>query len=175
MISNIFVWITLMRGHLQIDILRHSEVVMYHSQIWIREIDIFIPVRKTFITHIDNIGIPKHETHLRLLSSGMKLFLLPLSWKVSWHKERSTIFLCWLFHLHPQHVWHPPQGHCELAKVTLLLWTNWLSSKSSAHTSGAWRHSHPQVTIFYLGFLFWHLWATHPPRERVNTCAQVCT
>ena len=41
------------------------------------EIDIFIPVRKTFImsiTHIDNIGLPKHEKHLGLLSSGTKLF-----------------------------------------------------------------------------------------------------
>ena len=27
------------------------------------------------ITHIDNIGIPKHEKHLRLLSSGTKLFI----------------------------------------------------------------------------------------------------
>ena len=24
-------------------------------------------------------------------------------------------------------------------------------------------------------FLFWHLWTTHPPRARVNTCTQVCT
>ena len=56
--------------------------------------------------------------------------------------------------------------------------TNWLSSKSpksSARASGAWRHSYPQVTIFYLGFLFWHLWTTNPPCTRVNTCAQVCT
>ena len=29
--------------------------------------------------------------------------------------------------------------------------------------------------ISYLGFLFWHLWTTHPPRVRVNTCAHVCT
>ena len=31
-----------------------------------------------------------------------------------------------VFHLHPptpKHVWHPPQGHCELTKVTLLLRT----------------------------------------------------
>ena len=44
---------------------------------------------------------------------------------------------------------------------------NWLFSnppKSSAHASGAWRHSHPLV----LGVLFWHLWTTHPPRARVN-------
>ena len=27
----------------------------------------------------------------------------------------------------------------------------------------------------YLGFLFWHLWTTHPPHTRANTCAQACT
>ena len=56
--------------------------------------------------------------------------------------------------------------------------TNWLSSKSPksyARASSAWPHSHPQVTIFYLGFLFWHMCTTHPPRARVNTCAQVST
>ena len=25
----------------------------------------------------------------------------------------------------------------------------------------------------YLGFLFWHLWLTHPLRSRVNTCVNV--
>ena len=29
--------------------------------------------------------------------------------------------------------------------------------------------------ILSLGFLFWHLWTTHPPCARLNTCAQVCT
>ena len=42
------------------------------------------------------------------------------------------------------------------------------SPKSSAHASGAWRHSHPPGHIFYLGFLFWHLWMTHPPCARVK-------
>ena len=44
------------------------------------------------------------------------------------------------------------------------------SPKSSAHASGAWCHSHPLAPISYLGFLFWHLWMTHPPRMRVKTC-----
>ena len=33
----------------------------------------------------------------------------------------------------------------------------------------------PPGPNFYLGFLFWHLWMTHPLRARVNTCAHVCT
>ena len=35
----------------------------------------------------------------------------------------------------------------------------------------AWRHSRLRF-ISYLGFLWWHLWLSHPPRVRVNTCVQ---
>ena len=51
-------------------------------------------------------------------------FLLPLSFKVFQHKEREAQSFYADFSIClPQHVWHPPQGHCELAKVTLLLRT----------------------------------------------------
>ncbi len=47
----------------------------------------------------------------------------------------------------------------------------WLSE----HTEG-FRLVHDVIHIpwsyFYQGFLFWHLRMTHPPRTRVNTCAQ---
>ena len=32
---------------------------------------------------------------------------------------------------------------------------------------------HISRSYISLGFLFWHLWMIHPPRTRVNTCAQV--
>ena len=35
----------------------------------------------------------------------------------------------------------------------------------------AWRHLHPRFR-FYLRFLLWHLWLSHPPCARVITCAQ---
>ena len=35
----------------------------------------------------------------------------------------------------------------------------------------AWRHSRPRFNS-YLRFLLWHLWLSHPPRARVNTCTQ---
>ena len=49
------------------------------------------------------------------------------------------------------------------------------SPKSSAHASGAWRHSHPAVTFFYLGFLLWHIWMTRPlrAREHLRSCLQL--
>ena len=47
-------------------------------------------------------------------------------------------------------------------------------SKSPAHVSSVWRHSHP-LDHFLSGVLFWHLRMTHSPPARVNTCAHVCT
>ena len=131
------------------------------------------------ITHIYNIGIPKHKTTYNFLVQVWN-FLLPLSLKVFRLKERGTIFLCWLFHL--------PTPHHHMHTCCQALASKWKSTfsrrqnstltfsnlpKSSAHASGVWRHSHPPVTIFHLGFLFWHLWITHPTRMRMNTCAHV--
>ena len=158
---------------------------MYHSQLWIREMDIFIPVRKTFImsvTHLYtlNIGISKHEKHLRLLSSGTKLFITFEFKGSSTQGERYTFFLFRLFHLPPP----PPattrahlsQGLREQGKVNGLLprqdstpLTDFFKIPKilCARASGAWRHSHPLVNLS-IGFLFWHLWTTHTPCTRVN-------
>ena len=47
-------------------------------------------------------------------------------------KKRGTIFLCWLFHLPPNHAWHPPQGLVELRKSSVFFRgrnsTHWLFS-----------------------------------------------
>ena len=96
--------------------------------------------------YIYNIGIPKHEKHLRLLSSGTKLFITFELKGFSTKGERCH-FSILTFPSLPNHVWHLPQGLGEQAKVNLLPSrqnsTNWLFSKISAHASGAWRHSHP--------------------------------
>ena len=34
---------------------------------------------------------------------------------------------------------------------------------------------HIPSNIFYLGFLLWHMWLSHPPSSRVNICVNVCT
>ena len=118
--------------------------------------------------HIDNIGIPKHKKHLRLLSSGTKFFL-PLSLKVFRHeKERGTIFLRRLFHL--------PQTTCGTHRK------NSASSESQPSSSDAktqltdfsqiQAHCFRCVTSFtppsqisYLGFYFdiseWHILSAH--------------
>ena len=55
---------------------------------------------------------------------------------------------------------------------------NWLfkkSQKSSARTSGAWRHSNPLVNLSVWDFYFDICERHILPRARVNTCAHVCT
>ena len=74
----------------------------------------------------------------------------------------------------PQHVWHTPQGLGEQAKVTLLLRTARLNSLTFIKSPKILRARFRCMTsftspTFYLGFLFWHLWMTHPPRARIDT------
>ena len=115
-------------------------------------------------------------------------FLLPLSYKVFRHKKRGTIFLCWLFHLPiPANTCgtrHKATGLASVCKrkspfffgpqdstrLTFFKIPQILRARFRCMTSFT---SYGQ--IFYLGFLFWYLWTTHPPRAFFNTCAQVCT
>ena len=46
-------------------------------------------VHNVHSAYMYNIGILKHEKHLRLLSSGTKLFIT-FELKGFWHKERET-------------------------------------------------------------------------------------
>ena len=145
-----------------------------------REIGIPIPVRKMFImsiTHIDNIGIPKHEKHLRLHSSGTKLFIT-FELKGFSTKRVAQSFYDNLF-IRPKRRAAPAARPRRASKVNRLLprqklnsLTFFKSPKSSAHASGAWRHSHVLVTIpiwdFYFDICEWHILPTH-----ANTCAHV--
>ena len=127
-------------------------------------------VHRMSITHIDNIGIPKHKKHLRLLSSGTKLFIT-FGLKGFWHKERGAIFLCWLFHLRPPITCSARSAQIRLASPrSQSQLTDF--SQLSAHASGAWRPSHPWS---HLPLLLWHLWVTRPLRACVNTCGHYIT
>ena len=77
-----------------------SVIVMLHSHMWNRHIHTCTQnVHNVHNAHIDNIGIPKHEKHLRLPSSGTKLFITFWVKRFFDMRKRGTIFLCWLFHL----------------------------------------------------------------------------
>ena len=100
-------------------------------------------------------------------SVQIRNLLLPLSLKFFRHKERGTIFLFWLFHLLPQHVWHLPQRspRASESQPSRLVSSSQLSdffeiSQNPPRTSGAWRHSHC-VTPFpisgYCDISEWHV------------------
>ena len=132
--------------------------------------------------HTDNIGIPKHKKNkntLRLLSSGTKLFIT-FALKVIRHKESDTQSFYADFSICP-----PPSRAAPRRK--LLVWSR-RAPKVNRHVRTQLTHFSqiPKILRFrcmtsftspglicYLGFLFWHLWMTHPPRARVNTCAHV--
>ena len=99
------------------------------------------------ITHIDNIGIPKHEKHLRLLSSGTKLFItfelkgLFDIRKRDEHSFYADFSICPPFTcaptVRPRRA-NESQPSSSDSKTQL---TDF--SQISAHASGVWRHSHP--------------------------------
>ena len=118
----------------------------------------------------------KHE-----IGSGTKLFITFLSLRfLNTRRERHNFFLCWLFHLNPFTcgsrrklvVWsrRAPKINSLVRSLNLnkLLF---FKSQNPRPYFRAWRYSRSR-SISYLGFLLWHLWLSHPPRTRVNTCAQ---
>ena len=115
------------------------------------------------------------------LGSGMKLLFTFLSLRFfDMRRERHNFFQCWLFHLTPPRA-APAANYCsdlgELRKSTCFVPAQisthcfFQIPKSSAHRFRAWRYSRPG-SISYLGFLLWHLWLSHPPNARMNTCTQ---
>ena len=116
---------------------------------------------------------------------GMCHFLPVHHFGMAGRRGRRSIYnIFWLFHL--------PQNTCDIChKAT------GLASVSKRKSTVFFRASNstdffkiPQILHarfwsmtsftstgqpFYLGFLFWYLWTTHPPCVRIDTCAQVCT
>ena len=111
-------------------------------------------------------------------------FLLPLSLKVLWHKERDTHSFDSGFSICPPLTCAP-----TTRPLVWLRWasksqpssseagfnsTNWLftnPAKSSAHASGAWRHSHPQVLSGI--FILRSLNDTSPPPAPQHLCSSL--
>ena len=102
--------------------------------------------------------------------------------------ERDTIFLCWLL-LHRQLPTQPTRGarSSQICLASPISESRLSRSEAGTQIPPFLKSPNPQPTLpgmtsptspgpnFYLGFLFWHLWMTHPLRARVNTCAHVCT
>ena len=131
-----------------------------------------------------DIGNLKYNT-LQLLSSGTKLFITS-ELKVFWHEERETqSFYSERFYIvsSQPNQRAAPVAHKSFGCVQLWKSTFFFQGRKSTHCffsnpkilSPRFRHDiiHLPSPISYLGILFWHLWMTHPPRARVNTCVNV--
>ena len=104
----------------------------------------------------------------------------------TWEK-RDAIFLCWLL-LH-RHLSTQPTRDARSAQIRLASPSSECQlSRSDAGTQITDFFAIPQILSprfrcvtsltspdlnSYLGFLFWHLWMTHPLSARVNTCVNV--
>ena len=120
-----------------------------------------------------------HDIHE--IGSGTKLYYLWVRGYSSWG-ERDTIFLCWLL-LHRQLSTQPtcgarraqsrratPRSEISTFQFGRRNSTNWLFSNLSPRFRCVASPTSPGLNS-YQGFLFWHLWMTHPLRARAWTPA----
>ena len=140
-------------------------------------------VHRLFITYIHkNIGISKHEKHLRLLSSDTKLFIT-FEFKVLRHKERdtnsfysgfviSTPISCDTCPRPPRASKSQPFSPEAGLNSTQLNSLTFSKFQNPPCASGAWRHSH-SVAPFPIWAIVTSLSDMSAPRMRVNTCINV--
>ena len=140
------------------------------------------------------IGIRKIRNSDDSLGSGTKLLLPSLSLGFSTRGERETQFFyadCSSIvssqltdptnarvhsAVHKLH-WPRPGSKNQLAsfKFKSQLTAFIQNHKESQSIASGHDVNHIPSPIFYLGYLLWHLWLSHPPCARVNTCVNVCT
>ena len=138
-----------------------------------------------------NIGIQKTQsTYNSLFWFRYETFIYLFESKVFRHEERETQFLSMLtFPSDPHHVRPLPQTtglalassenrlpsssiesqlSCLEFKSQLFFFCFFFFFFSNSKIFSSSGHD----VISYLGFLLWHLWLSHPPRARMNTCTQ---
>ena len=111
-------------------------------------------------------------TFFFFFGSGTKPLFTFLSWRFFDHEERETTIPFYAdFSIRPplQTNW---SGLGELRKLTCFVQAQistlffFSNSQILSPSLRAWRHSRTRF------FLLWHLWLSHPPRARVNSCTQ---
>ena len=133
-----------------------------------------------------DIGNPKYTTFTKLVQvRNFITFELKVFRHEERERERDTIFLCWLL-LHRQlstnqraaliaHkvVWSRSALNLDSLvrrqELNSLLFLQ--SQKSSAHASGAWRHSHPLVTFPICDFILTSVNDASSPHALEHLCS----
>ena len=161
-----------------------AAIWMYHTH----DTDIWNVHRITYIRRTQESRNTKNTFDFLVQERN---FLLPLSLKVFRHKERDTYSFYAVFFIFPTTTTitcgaRSAQIRLASASPESRLFsfgpqdsTNWPPSKSPKSSARALPVDDvihiPKSQFSIWGFLFWHLWTTHPPHARVNTCAHVCT
>ena len=133
-------------------------------------------VKLTYSYNVRNvhthIGIRKTRNWFRY-----ETFYYLFEFKFFWHEKRETQFLSMLTFLFDPTTFSrtqlvlPRRDQKSTCFLLTRISTNYFSSNLKI-LSPTYRHDviHVPGLICYLGFLLWHLWFSHPPRTRVNTC-----
>ena len=147
-------------------------VVLLHSQIRVCEINVFIQIRKTFTNVHTHIGIRKTRNWFRY-----ETFIYFLSLRRERHNffnKRAIHFVDpnWSRRGETKNRLPSSRLESQLSRSEFKSQlTDFFSNSKILSTS---RHDviHVPDFISYQGFLLWHLWLSHPPSARVNTCTQ---
>ena len=137
----------------------------------------YVNVHRMFITYIRRTLESRNTKNTYDFLVHVRNFLLPLSLKVLRHKERD---------IHSFYSGSSMCGTRHKATASKQKSTVFSRARNSTQLTDFFQippnpprtlpvHDIIHIPKSYLGFLFWHLWTTHPPHARVNTCAQVCT
>ena len=137
---------------------------------------------RMFITYIDRTWESRNTKNTYDFLVQVRNFLLPLSLKVFRHKEREIHLT---FPSVPNHVrtrprpWRARESHPSSSgvKTQVTDFSQFPPPKSSAHASGAWRHSHAQVWDFYFDISEWHIlparaWTPALMLHQTNPCTE---
>ena len=124
-----------------------------------------------------------HDIHK--IGSGMKLYYLWVRGYSTWGERETQSFYADCFYIYPKPCAAPHLQTTGLASVgpesqpshsdTGTQLPAFLKSQNPQPTFPVHDVIHTPGPIFLSGVLFWHLWMTHLPCMRVNTCAHVCT
>ena len=126
-----------------------------------------------------DIGNLKTRNFTKLVQ--VRNFYSPFEFKgFSTGGERNTIFLCWLqptcgARNAQSHVASPSsESQPSSSEAGTQLTDFFLNPQNSQPTLPLHDVIHTTWSHFLSGVLFWHLWMTHLPSARMDTCAHVC-
>ena len=128
----------------------------------------------------------KHVKHWQLSWFRYETFITLFKFRFSTQGERDTIFTMLTVLSDPSNARvHPAANNWtglaqtlipnRSVKVQISIHCFFKITKNPSPSLLSMTSFTSPVVILYLGFSLWHLWLSHPPRARMNTCVNVRT